>query len=188
MGITDWFNEQMYILFSMYYYEVFLYQNKIQVGRIIQPVSYNPNFIVDFNRKLAFLIVSDRCFVKGHKLILHYNIDFGIPLKETEDNIIEEISENITKTTKVIKLSANITKEEKEKAKPKNIVKEEKTSSKTITENNLSPSLIFEIFNAHFVVKTLQKPKSTDWGIVIIAVLIGIVLLGGMAIMIFGLK
>ena len=74
MGFMQWATEQFYILFSVYYYEVFLYKDKIQIGRIIQAVSFNPVFIVDFQRKLAWTIIKESAFIKGHKLILHYNL------------------------------------------------------------------------------------------------------------------
>lgn len=177
MGLMEFINEEMYIMFSTYYYEVFLYKNKIQVGRLIQPISFNPLFIVDFKRKLAFSIIKECAFVKGHKLILHYNIDFALPLTEYEEIETTEINEHLIKTKSITKLSGNITKEQKEKSKPK-----------TLSEYNLPPLLLFEIYNAHFITKTVSKPKTTDWGVVFGGFILAIVIIAFMAIMVFGLK
>jgi hypothetical protein len=169
--------EQMYILFSTYYYEVFLYKGKVQVGKIIQALSFSPNYIVDFKRKLAFHILKDRGFIKGHKIILHYDIDRAIPLVEIEEEEITEINSSVIKIKKLIKLSGSITKEEKEKSNPKQI-----------SESNYPPHLLFEINNAHFVTKTLAQPKVTDWTLIIGAVIVAVIIIAFMAIVVFGFR
>ena len=95
---SNWINEQTYIAFGTYYYEALLYKGKVQVGRVVQALSYSPIFIVDFDRKLAFFIEARRGFIKGHKIILHYNIDNAIPLLPREETIVEEVNNNLTKT------------------------------------------------------------------------------------------
>ena len=177
MGLSEFINEQLYILFSMYYYEVFLYNNKIQVGRLIQLVSFNPVFIVDFKRKLAWPICEDTGFVKGHKIILHYKLNNALPLTESKETIIKEINNNVVKVKKVIKLSAKVTKEQKTKA-----------GAMVITESNLPPFMIFEMFNAYFVTFTLSKPKNTDWTLIIGALIIAIIIIAFMVTTVFGLK
>lgn len=170
MSVLSWFEEQIYVLFSMYYYEVFLYKNNIQIGRLIQSLSYSQKFIVDFKRKLAFVIVNDRAFIKGHKMILHYNIDNGIPLKVHQEIKIDEINDNVVKTKKVKKFTADI---------PQSKIK--KSENLQITEENLPPSLILEIFNAHFTVKVLAKPKTTDWTIILILACVVVALIALLA-------
>jgi hypothetical protein len=177
MGFMEYLNEQFYILFSIYYYEVFLYKNNIQVTRIIQSVSFSPTYIIDFKGKRAFLIIAKRGFIKGHKIILHYDIDRAIPLKEIQEVEVKEINENIIENKKVTKLVGDITKEQKEKASPL-----------SITPENLPPHMVFEIMNGGFVTKTLAPPKSTDWTMVILAVCFVIGILGFIGIMVFGLK
>ena len=177
MSFMDFINEQIYMLFSMYYYEVFLYRNNIQVGRIIQSVGFSPTFIVDFKRKLAFVIVKEYALVKGHKLILHYNVDFGLPLKMVEETQIESFKNGIVKMKTVNKLSGSFTEEQIKKSSPNKI-----------TESNLPPHMIFEIFNAHFVTKTLSKPKTTDWFMVALVIGFVVALLGGMLILSWSLK
>jgi hypothetical protein len=177
MGIMDTINEQIYIMFSIYYYEVFLYKGNIQVGRIVQTVSFSPAFIVDFKRKLAWVIVKDRAFIKGHKIILHYEMDLGIPLQEITEEKVKEVNSVVIKTQSITKLVADITQDQKDKSK-----------NKMITASNLPPHMIFEIFNAHFVTKVLAEKKSTDWGMVLLALIIVIGVLGFIAIFVFGFK
>jgi hypothetical protein len=174
MGFIE---EQMYILFSTYYFEVFLYEGKIQIGRIIQAVSFSPICIVDVKRKLAFPIIPDTWFVKGHKLILHYDINKALPLTESSETKVTEISDNIVKIEKITKLSCNLPKEFNVNGKP---IK--------LTESNFPPHMVFEMFNSYFVTKTLAKPKTTDWTLIVMAVVVAIVILAFMAIMVFGLK
>jgi hypothetical protein len=175
--LSNWFNEQIFIAFGTFYYEALLYKGKVQIGRIVQSMSYSPLFIVDFDRKLAFFIEAKRGFIKGHKIILHYNIDNAIPLMEREETVVEEINNNLTKTNTKKILAADITKSQKEKSKPIEI-----------TEYNLPPSLVFEKFNAHFVVKTVSQPKGTNWEMVLLALIVAITILGFCAIFVFGLK
>jgi len=177
MGIMAFFEEQMYILFSMYYYEVFLYFNKIQVKRLIQAFSFSPNYIVDFKGKKAFHIIKERAFIKGHKIILHYNVNSAIPLTEIKEEEITEINNNIIKTKKIIKLVGTVTKEDKKKSEPI-----------LINDSNYNPSLLFEINNAHFVTKTLAQPKTTDWTMIIGAIILAIIIIAFMAIVVFGFK
>jgi hypothetical protein len=176
MGFMQFLTEQTYILFSMYYYEVFLYKDNIQVGRIIQSLSFSPDYIVDFKRKLGWIIVKGKGFVKGHKIILHYKLDYGLPLIEVEEEKIDEINSGLVKITKIKKLIGSATKEEKEKSKPIDL----------ITEYNFPPHMIFELINAGFVTKVSQKGKSTDWGFVIMVVAIVAFLIAFMAIIVFG--
>jgi hypothetical protein len=181
MGFISFLTEQFYILFSMYYYEVFLYKNQIQIGRFIQSVSFHADYLVDFGRKIAFPILKGKdsenvYFIKGHKLIAHYKIDHAIPLKMVEYQEITELNSGIVKIKTVKKLVGSITKETKEKALP----------MKLINEYNLPPHLIFEMFNAGFVTKTNAKPKTTDWTLIIIAIVAVVLILGFMAIMVFG--
>ena len=174
---SSWINEQTYIAFGTYYYEALLYKGRVQVGRVVQALSYSPIFIVDFDRKLAFFIEARRGFIKGHKIILHYNIDNAIPLLPREETIVEEVNNNLTKTNTQIILSADITKSQKEKSMPIEI-----------TEYNLPPSLVFEKFNAHFVVKSVSQPKSTNWEMVLLAAIFATVVICLPLIFIFGLK
>lgn len=175
--LSNWFNEQMYIAFGTYYYECLLYKGRVQVGRIVQSISFSPTFIVDFDRKLAFFIEARRGFIKGHKIILHYNIDSAIPLIPREETSVEELNNNLTKTNTNIILSADITKKQKEDSKPIEI-----------TEYNLPPSLVFEKFNAHFVVKTISQPKGTNWELVLLALIVAVTILGFCGIFVFGFK
>jgi hypothetical protein len=163
MGFMDTINEQIFILFSMYYYECFFYKNKIQVRRIIQSESYNPNYIVDFKRKCAYHIIKDRMFTKGHKLILHFNIDSCIPLESIIEESVIEINSNLLKTVKTSKLVGSVTSKKKKESEPMNI-----------TESNYPPHMLFEINNGTFVTKTLSKPKETDWTFV--ALVIGVII------------
>lgn len=179
MGLMDTINEQMYILFSMYYYEVFVYKGKIQVGKFIQLVSYNSSFFVDFSRKKAWAIIEGSCFVKGHKLIAHCDLDNAIPLMEIEEEEIKEINENIIETVKKTKLVGKVTKEEKKKSEPK-----------LINQYNFAPSLLFELVNAYFVTLTIKKPSDKWTSILnmIIVICVVAVIIAFMAIMVFGLK
>src|SRR4030067_1608238 len=119
MAFMDFFYEQMYILLSIYYYEGFIYKNNIQVKRVIQECSFSNDFFVDFKGKKCWLLVKENCFVKGHKIIAHFNEDFCIQLKATEEKYIKEINNSLIKTDTVVKLSAKVTKEDKEKSKNK---------------------------------------------------------------------
>lgn len=174
---SNWINEQIFIAFGTYYYEALLYKGKVQIGRIVQSMSYSQIFIVDFDRKLAFFIEAKRGFIKGHKIILHYNIDNAIPLLPREETIVEEVNNNLTKTNTKIILSADITKKQKIES-----------SAIEITEYNLPPALVFEKFNAHFVIKTVSQPKGTNWELVLLALIVAVTLLGFSAIFVFGLK
>jgi hypothetical protein len=191
MGFMDWINEQIYILFSMRYYEIYLYLNNIQVGRFIQLVSFSPTYLVDFRRKLAWPIINEAFFVKGIRLIGHYKIDYALPLMQSEIVETTEISENIIKTKKVTKLYANITKEQKQKALPI-LFEELKSKGKIngkeveITKYNLPPHMLFEKFNAQFVTGILSKMKTTDWTMIFIVGFIVIILIAFMLVMVFG--
>jgi hypothetical protein len=171
----DSINEQIYILFSMYYYEAFLYKDNIQVGRVIQPVSYSSKYLVDKTRKKAYAILNERAFVKGHKLILHYNADYGLPLNEIEETQLTQVNENLIKTRRVKKLIGSFTEEQIRKTNPK-----------IITEYNFSPEMIFEMFNGTFVVKTMSKPKTTDWTYVALAGIVAVIIIALISIAVFG--
>jgi hypothetical protein len=175
--LSNWFNEQIFIAFGTFYYEALLYKGKVQVGRIVQSLSYSQIFIVDFDRKLAFFIEAKRAFVKGHKLILHYNIDNAIPLLPRTEIHLEEVNNNLTKTNTKEILSADITKGQKEKS-----------ANIEITDYNLPPILVFEKFNAHFVVKTVSQPKGTNWELVLLALIAAVTVLTFSAIFVFGFK
>jgi hypothetical protein len=175
MGFMDLINEQIYILFSMYYYEVFLYQQNILVGRLIQLVSYNPTYIVDFKRKLAWIIIKDRAFIKGHKIILHYDVDYALPLSEVKSEQIEEVNKNLLRIRQIVKLSGEYTKEEIDKSK-----------NKLITLANYPPHMIFEMQNATFVTKIMSSQKVTDWATITIVIMVVILIIAFMAIMVFG--
>jgi len=176
MGFMDWINEQLYIVFSTYYYEVFLYKDNVQVGRIIQTLNFSPDFIVDFKRKLCWPIIKGVGHIKGHKIILHYKLDFALPLAEvTEENVLE-INSALNKIQTITKLTGTFTKEEIAKSKGMSLV----------TAYNFPPHMLFELFNAHFVTKTLSKGKTTDWTMIVLAICAVIFLLGFMAIMVFG--
>lgn len=177
MGFMDWINEQIYILFSMYYYEVFVYMGKTQVGRFIQTVRFNSHFLVDINRKKAWIIDREGIYQKGHKLIAHVDLNKAVSLQEFTEEKIEEISANIQKIKKSTKLIGEISDKEKRISK-----------NKKFTESNMNPDLVFEIFNAHFVKKVMADKKGTDWSLVIIAILVAIVIIVFMVIMVFGLK
>jgi hypothetical protein len=191
MGFMDWLNEQIYILFSMKYFEVYLYLNKRQVGRIIQLVSYNSTFIVDFKRKKAWPIVIDAFFDKGNRLIGHYRLDYALPLVESEHIEVTEITDNIIQTKKVSKLSGTISKTQKKNAEPMKLIpitSKGKVNGKEveITPYNLPPDMLFEKFNAYFVTFTLSKPKGTDWTMIFIGAFIIIVIIAFMLVMVFG--
>jgi hypothetical protein len=173
----DFIDEQMYILFSQYYFEAFFYKNKVQIARVLQSVSFNSKFLVDFKRKRCYLIEIDRAFIKGHKIILHYDYDEFIPLQEITVTKTEEINNNLIKSTKITKLVGEATIEQKDKTKNKNI-----------NQYNFNPEKAFELFNGRFVTLTMSKPKTTDWGMVAIAIVVGVIIIAFMAIMVFGLK
>jgi hypothetical protein len=176
MGIIDFFTEQFYILFSIYYYEVFLYENKVQVGRFIQALSFNPAYMVNFKRKLAWAIIPNTGFVKGHKIIQHYNLKDALPLLEITEESIKELNWGILQIQKTIKLIADVSEEQINKAKPKVL----------INSYNFPPHMIFELFNATFVTKTVSSKKGTNWELVIYATLICIGIIAFMLIMVFG--
>lgn len=177
MGVKEWFNEQLYITFSTYYYEVFLYKEGVQVGRIIQTLSFSPDFIVDFKRKLCWPIIKGVGFVKGHKIILHYNIDHALPLTEASGEEIKEVNSALMKIQTITKLHGKFTKEQWNGSK----------SMELVNSYNFPPHMLFEMFNAYFVTKTLSKGKTTDWTLIAIAICVVIFILGFMAIMVFGL-
>jgi hypothetical protein len=191
MGMMDWFNEQIYILFSMHYYEVYLYLGKKQVGRIIQLVSFSPTYIVDFHRKLAWPIVNDAFFFKGNRLIGHYEIDYALPLVETEYKKETELTNNIIQTEKIVKLSGKVSKEQKKMAEPKKLIEMSsigKINGKevVITKYNLPPHMLFEKFNAGFVTNVLSKSKGTDWTMVFIVGFVVLIIIVFMLAMVFG--
>lgn len=175
MGFIQFITEQFYILFSIYYYEVFLYSNNIQVGRIIQAVSFSPTFIVDFERKKAWPIISNTGFIQGRKIILHYKIEGGLPLTESTEVITEEINDLLIKTKKVTKLTANISSVDKKKGEP---IK--------LNEYNMPATLVFEFYNSHFVTKTIAIKDSTNWTLVIMMLFVVILVIAGALIIVFG--
>ena len=183
MGFIDWINEQIYIMFSMYYYEVFEYLDNIQVGRFIQSLNYNSTYLVDFKKKKSWPIIKGNGFVKGHKIIIHVRLDYAIPLTEIKEVKADEINSSIVKIKEIKKLVGSCTKEEKKKAEPITI---NKINVPEITEYNLTPDMIFEFFNAHFVTKIAAKGKSTDWGFVVLVIGVIFFLIAFMAIMVFG--
>jgi hypothetical protein len=176
MGIIDFLNEQYFILFSIYYYEVFLYKDNIQVKRIIQTVSFSNAYIVDIKGKKGWPIIQGVGFVKGHKIILHYDIDGGLPLTETNEEHNIELNDTILKIQKISKLSAKVLKEEIKKAYPLNL----------INVYNFPSTFIFELFNASFVTKILAEKKTTNWTMVLLLLLVIVGILGFAAIMVFG--
>ena len=177
MSFTDFLNEQFFILFSIYYYETFLYKDNIQVKRIIQSVGFSNAYIVDIKGKKAFPIIQGIGFVKGHKIILHYDVEGGLPLTETNEEKIIELSDTVLKIQKITKLQATIMRDEIKKAYPKNL----------INSYNFPSTFVFELFNATFVTKILSEKKGTNWTLVLL-VLIGVIgVIMFVLIMVFGL-
>jgi len=189
MAIMEWINEQIFILMSTYYYEVFLYKGNVQIARLVQAVRKSNDFIIDSKRKMAWHILNERGFIKGHKIILHFKLDYGLPLTESIKEQIHEINSlvSISETTK--SLSGNFTKEQVKNSEPISLIKKKgKINNIEVTEENLPPTLIYEIYDANFVKKALSLSGGTDWSMVIIACIVAIIIVVFMIVMVFGLK
>ena len=186
--ISDWLNEQMFILFSMYYYEVFILQGKVQVGRFVQSINYSPTFLISFAKKLGWALNRKKAIIKGHKLIMYVQLDYALPMELLTDIQITELKDNVIKTEKVTKLVTDVTQKQITESENLNIVKVVVIDPKygEITESNMPTHMVFEMFNAYFVTKVLSKPKSTDWGFVIMGIMVCVVIIVLVAIFVFG--
>jgi hypothetical protein len=165
MSFSDWFTEQFYIAFSQRYFELNVYLKDNFAFRIIQPVSFSSNFIVDKKRKKAFPIKMETAKFRGSKIILHADLETGYPLELLTEKKIIDNGATIVKTEIVKKLVGKI---------PKN----ERKTTLAVVKSPISPDVMYKMWQGRFIEKILEELKSTDWGIVLLAAMVVITILG----------
>jgi len=185
------FNKFYYWIFNKSYYEGIIRENGIKIGSIIQCEPNNikggDNFLISRSLKKVWVkpIPNKResgeiLYNDGKKFVCILDVEKSIPCAE-EKTIIVNAEKIIIENKEQIKFTEVIQPIVKDKEKITTI-KNYKTGKSVLLSQDMpvTPSLLFELLESHFVIQTASVPKTKweelKWVFIALIIVSGIVL------------